>query len=126
MKKSIVVLLVICVTAVFAGPIEKPLKAVIKTPTAVCVECKALIEQKLPTLDEGIVKVVVTPKTGVTTITYYGSRVNIQTIRVLISAIGFDADELQGEESVYKKLPICCKRKEDGGGVPIKKKPGTK
>ena len=39
-----------------------------------------------------------------------------------IANAGFDADDVTANPDTYKKLPICCKKVEDGGGPQPKKK----
>lgn len=103
-----------------------PKQVEIKTPTAVCVECKTIIEQAVPRQVEGLIKINVLYKRGVTLVKWYPDRTNIEQLKTAIANAGFDADEVTANEDYYKKLPICCKKVSDGGGVPKKKKPGTK
>ncbi len=103
-----------------------PKQAEIKTPTAVCQECKDIIEKAVPQQIEGLIKINVIFKRGVTLVKWYPDRTNIEQLKTAIANAGFDADEVTANEDYYKKLPICCKKVADGGGVPKKKKPGTK
>lgn len=108
-----------------AAQMPAPKQAEIKTPTAVCVECKTIIEQSVPRQVEGLIKINVIFKRGVTLVKWYPDRTNIEQLKTAIANAGFDADEVTANEDYYKKLPICCKKVSDGGGVPKKKKPGT-
>jgi copper chaperone CopZ len=109
-----------------SAQMPKAQRAEIKTPTAVCQECKDIIEKAVPLQTEGIIKLNVNFKRGVTLVQWYPDRTNIQEIKTAIANAGFDADEITANEDYYKKLPICCKKVADGGGVPKKKKPGTR
>ncbi|MES2777258.1 MAG: copper chaperone [Bacteroidota bacterium] len=104
----------------------KPQRAEIKIPTAVCEECKNIIETGLPKMVDGLIKVNVIFKRGVALVQWYPDRTNIEELKTAIANLGFDADDITANIDYYKKLPICCKKVEDGGGVPKKKKPGTK
>ncbi len=104
----------------------KPQRAEIKTPTAVCQECKDIIEKAVPRQVEGIIKLNVNFKRGVALVQWYPDRTNLEAIKTAIANAGFDADEVTANEDYYKKLPICCKKVADGGGVPKKTKPDTK
>jgi periplasmic mercuric ion binding protein len=95
-------------------------KAVIKTPTATCEECKTIIEKIAPQYLDGLVKMVVNFKTKQTQVSWYPDRTNIEEIKTAIANAGFDADDVTANEEVYKKLPICCKKVSDGGGPPKK------
>lgn len=103
-----------------------PKQAEIKTPTAVCLECKNIIEQAVPRQVEGLIKINVIFKRGVTLVKWFPDRTNIEQLKTAIANAGFDADEVTANVDYYNKLPICCKKALDGGGVPKKKKPGTK
>lgn len=101
----------------------KPQRAEIKTPAAVCEECKNIIEKAVPEQVDGLIKINVIYKRGITQVQWYPDRTNIEEIKTAISNAGFDADEVNANEDFYKRLPICCKKPEDGGGVPKKKTP---
>lgn len=109
-----------------AAQMPAPKQAEIKTPTAVCLECKTIIEQAVPRQVEGLIKINVIFKRGVTLVKWYPDRTNIEQLKTAIANAGFDADEVTANIDYYNKLPICCKKVSDGGGVPKKKKPGTK
>jgi periplasmic mercuric ion binding protein len=98
---------------------KKPVVVAIKTPQAACVECKDKIE-KFMKYEEGIAKIVVDIKKKITTVTYLSDRTNIENIKTTLANLGFDADDVTANEETYKRLPICCKRVEDGGGPPKK------
>lgn len=98
---------------------KKPVTVQIKTPQAVCAECKDKIE-KFMKVEEGVAKIVVDIKKKITTVTFLSDRTNIENIKTAIANLGFDADDVTANEETYKRLPICCKRVEDGGGPPKK------
>ena len=116
-------LLAISVAGVAQMP--KIQKAVIKTPTAQCEECKAIIERIAPQYLDGLVKINVNFRTKQTQVSWYPDRTNIEEIKTAIANAGFDADDVTANADTYKKLPICCKKLEDGGGPP-KRKTGDK
>lgn len=98
---------------------KKPVVAIIKTPQANCLECKTKIENFMK-YEEGVAKVVVDIKKKITTVTFLSDRTNIENIKTAIANLGFDADEITANEDQYKRLPVCCKKTEDGGGPPKK------
>ncbi len=100
----------------------KPIKAEIKTPAAVCMECKAIIEAAVPKQVDGLIKINVIIKRGITQVQWYPDRTNIEELKTAIANAGFDADDVTATIDYYNKLPICCKKVEDGGGLPKKKK----
>lgn len=98
---------------------KKPVVAQIKTPQAQCLECKTKIENFIK-YEEGVAKVVVDIKKKITTVTFLSDRTNIENIKTAIANMGFDADDVTANEEQYKRLPVCCKKPEDGGGPPKK------
>ncbi len=98
---------------------KKPVIVQIKTPQAHCEECKVMIERFMK-YEEGVAKVVVDFKKKITTITFLSDRTNIENLKTAMANLGYDADDITANEEVYKRLPKCCKRVEDGGGPPKK------
>ncbi|MBN8863306.1 MAG: heavy-metal-associated domain-containing protein [Sphingobacteriales bacterium] len=91
--------------------------AKIKTPNALCEACKTRIETYLKRID-GVQMVNVNFRRGETTVKFLTDRTNIEEIKTAIANQGYDADDITANEESYKKLPITCKKAEDGGGHP--------
>jgi periplasmic mercuric ion binding protein len=121
MKKitTLLILLLGISATLLAQTSKKPITVKINTPSAACEECKTRIESFMK-YEPGIAKVVVDFKKKVTTISYLPDRTNIENVKTAIANVGFDADDIKANPDTYKKLPICCKRVEDGGGPPKK------
>jgi periplasmic mercuric ion binding protein len=119
MKKLQLMLLLIAGFAVGASAQQKKGKVtvIIKTPTVQCEMCKTRIENYM-SHEEGIVKTNVDFKKHTTTVTYLTERTNVENIKALIANCGYDADDVTAEPDAYKRLPTCCKKPEDGGGMP--------
>lgn len=84
-------------------------KAIIKTPTVQCDQCKERIENYL-SREYGITSVNVNVKKKITTVTWITDRTNIENIKAAIATVGYDADDVSADEIAYKKLPACCKK----------------
>jgi mercuric ion binding protein len=89
----------------------------ISTPTVQCEMCKDRIE-KYMIREDGVQKVNVDYKHKKTKVTYVAERTNVENIRTAIANVGYDADGITANEDSYKNLPKCCKKPEDGGGMP--------
>ena len=89
----------------------------ISTPTVQCQMCKKRIESYM-LREEGVQKVDVDYKKKKTKVTYVAERTNIENIKTAIANVGYDADDITANEESYKELPKCCKKPEDGGGMP--------
>ena len=105
------------VTTGFSQTAKKGLQTVtINTPTVQCEMCKQRIE-KYMVREEGVTKVNVDYKHKTTKVTYYAERTNIENIKTAIANVGYDADDITANDDSYQKLPKCCKKPEDGGGM---------
>lgn len=100
-----------------SAPKKKGIQTVtINTPTVQCGMCKKRIETYM-LREEGVQKVDVNYKTKKTKVTYVAERTNLENIKTAIANVGYDADEITANEESYNKLPNCCKKPEDGGGM---------
>jgi copper chaperone CopZ len=91
--------------------------AKISTPTVQCDMCKTRIEEYLKRID-GVTFVNVAVKRKEVTVKFLTDRTNIEMIKTSIANAGFDAAEISANPESYKALPKCCKKPEDGGGMP--------
>lgn len=89
----------------------------IQTPFVQCEMCKNRIEKSLAR-EEGLGKTVVDYKRKTTKVTYYTDRTNIENIKTAIANVGYDAGDVTANTESYNKLPKCCKKPADGGGMP--------
>lgn len=118
MKKFFLLSLVASAFAFTGSAQTKPvLTAIIKTPTAQCAQCKIRIETYLKRHD-GVAEAVVNYRKGETRVKYLTDRINIEEIKTAIANCGYDADEIPATEDAYNRLPLSCKKFEDGGGHP--------
>ncbi len=88
----------------------------ISTPSVQCEMCKKKIETYLNRYD-GIALATVNIKRKETTVKFLSDRINKEEIKAAISNSGYDADEVTAFEDAYKRLPLCCKKPADGGGM---------
>lgn len=114
MHKYPILILALLFSSSLLGQQKKPVLLKVSTPTAICAECKARIEEYLK-IEEGIVKVTVYPTSKYTNILYLTDRTNPENIRTAIANVGYDADEIKADEDAYRELPKTCKKPEDGG-----------
>ena len=98
------------------------LTATIKTPNALCENCKKRIEAYVKPYD-GMLEITVNYRKGETKVKYITDRINIEEIKAYIANCGYDADDVLAAEDAYNRLPKTCKKFEDGGGHPKPKTP---
>jgi len=130
MKKFLIAVAAFCGIAAGAQAQTKALEtAKISTPSVQCDMCKNRIEQYLKRID-GVTFVNVVPKKKEVTVKYLTDRTNIEMIKTSIANAGYDVAkttidktqpaeiEIAANPDSYKLLPKCCKKPEDGGGMP--------
>lgn len=118
MKKFLMTILAaIGVAMVSFGQVKPSQTAKIKTPNILCEDCKKRVTTYLDRYD-GITSIAINTKKGETTVKFLIDRINIEEIKTAIANAGFDADDIPANEEAYKRLPISCKKAEDGGGHP--------
>ena len=122
MKKLLLSFVVFCFVAVSASAQQKAIvTAKISTPTVQCEMCKKTIEDLLKRYD-GVLSVNVKLNKDSTkrevVVKFLTDRVNEETLKAAIANAGYDANEIAANPESYKALPKCCKKPEDGGGMP--------
>lgn len=116
--KLVLILLLGTLSISFAQVKKKALETVtLKTPTVQCQMCKDRIERFMMR-EEGVTKSVVDFKRKTTKVTYWTDRTNIENVKTAIANVGYDAEDVTANTESYNKLPKCCKKPEDGGGMP--------
>ena len=116
--KLVLILLIGVSTASRAQVKKRSLQTVtIQTPTVQCDMCKSRIERYMAK-EEGVTKTVVDYKRKNVKVTYWTDRTNPENIKTAIANVGYDADDVTANPDFYNKLPNCCKKTEDGGGMP--------
>ena len=118
MKQVILSILISAITITGIAQTKAVQTAKIKTPTVVCEQCKDRIETYLKRYN-GITAINVNYRSKETTVKYLTDRINIEEIKTAIANAGYDADDVPANPDSYTRLPICCKKPEDGG--PAKK-----
>jgi periplasmic mercuric ion binding protein len=120
MKKTIITsftLMILCL----GGSAQSRNKAVkdttLSTPTIQCEMCKTRIEEYLRKVD-GITFVNVGVKKKQVRVKYLIDRTNVEMVKASIANAGYKAEEIDANPDSYKMLPKCCKKPEDGGGMP--------
>jgi copper chaperone CopZ len=122
MKRLFFSLLAVSFMTLAASAQQKTVQvAKISTPTVQCEMCKKTIEDLLKRYD-GVLSVNVKLNKDSTkretTVKYLTDRINEETLKAAIANAGYDANEIAANPESYKALPKCCKKPQDGGGMP--------
>ena len=108
MKKILVVITLMFGVSnmVFAGGKTETVK--IQT-SSVCDMCKETIEGKMA-FEKGVKKAVLDVSTGILTIEYNPKKTNPDVLRISVSMVGYDADDVPADSVAYENLHGCCKK----------------
>ena len=116
MRKLLFSALAACLFSIAASAQVKAIETVkISLPTVQCEMAKKQLEDLLKRYD-GVNYVNVNVKKKEVMIKYITDRTNVEILKAAIANAGYDANEVAANPEVYKTLPKCCKKPEDGGG----------
>lgn len=113
--KTKLILAIIAVMAFLAQPtMAQDKKAsnmvTIKIKTsAVCGMCKETIEKTMA-FEKGVKTSELDVKTKIVTVTYNTEKTSPEKIKLAISKVGYDADEVAADPKAYAKLSPCCQK----------------
>ena len=80
----------------------------VNLPTIQCGMCKSSIEAKVGKL-KGVKSVVVDLENKEGHIEFDKATIKLTEVEKAIAAMGYQANNLAGNQEAYKKLPACCK-----------------
>lgn len=87
--------------------------AVINIQTsAQCEMCKEAIEEAFA-FEKGVVSSELNEETKIVEVKYKEKKTSPEKLRLSLSKIGYDADDVKADEKAYMKLPTCCKKPGD-------------
>ena len=80
----------------------------IKT-SSVCDMCKETIEKNMA-FEKGVKKSTLDVESKVLIVTYNPQKTTPEKLRIALSKIGYDADDVPADPKAHKKLDACCKK----------------
>jgi len=80
--------------------------------SAQCGMCQKTIEEGIG-LEKGVKKASLNMENKVLSVKYNAAKTDPTKIRQAVSKLGYDADDVAADTSVYENLPRCCQK--DGG-----------
>lgn len=104
MMAVIVLVLTACATAKDGEPVKRT--AFIQT-NAQCGDCKERMEGVL-NFESGIIYSDLNMEDKKMEVKYNSKKISLAEIKIIISNIGYDADEVKAKKSAQSSLPACC------------------
>jgi mercuric ion binding protein len=77
---------------------------------AACETCQPRIEEELYN-EKGVTDAALNEKESTITVKYNPKRTTPEAIRLAISKLGYDADDIAADKDAVRKLDDCCKKK---------------
>ncbi len=113
--KTLTVLLLLFAMRIQAQAVEDPKFAHLDIHSnTVCETCKKTIESEMIYV-KGVHAVTVDPEAQVIHVEYKAKKTDPDKLRLALTKIGYDADDLKADPKARSGLPMCC-RPEAGGG----------
>lgn len=91
---------------------KKDLVTVEIQTSAICGQCKERLEHEIA-FEKGVKFVELDNDTKILTIKYKEGKNTKQNLKVAITKIGYDADDLIADQEAHDALPKCCQKGND-------------
>jgi copper chaperone CopZ len=109
MKKLIIVFL--CFLTVNAWAQKETVKILTSAPCVDMLCCKEKIEEEMQ-FTRGVTAVDLEIESSILTVTFKTKKTDVDKLRQVISSIGYNADDVKGNQKAHDKLPSCCQHLE--------------
>lgn len=106
--KIILILLLFISNAEVFSQNKKTAEIKIQT-SAECDQCKKKIESNL-VYEKGVKFCSLDVPSKVLVVKYNSEKTSPEKIKLALSKLGYDADEIKADSSAYSNLPACCKK----------------
>jgi cation transport ATPase len=77
--------------------------------SAICGQCKERLEHNIA-FEKGVKSVELDDSSKVLTIVYKEGKNDKEKLKIAVTKIGYDADDLAADPKAYNRLPDCCKK----------------
>ncbi len=105
--KKIILFLFLALSATAFAQQAKTMEIKINT-TIECDMCKKRVESGLA-YEKGVKFSKVDVPTKTLTVTYNAAKTSPEKIKLAVSKMGYNADEIKADTAAYNQLPECCK-----------------
>jgi len=116
MKKiTILLVMMFSLSMIQASTLEKVEKKESKYDTiqiqtsAICGDCKERIEHDMA-FEKGVKSVDLDNETKILTVVYKKDKTTEKDLKVAVTEIGYDADDLPADQKAHDRLPACCQK----------------
>ena len=109
MKKTLLVLAMTFVGITQSLTAQQPTAKLTIRTSAVCPSCKTTIENGM-NLAKGVKNATLNLDSNWVEIDYKPSKTNPEKLRLALTQIGYDADNLPAQPHAYDALMTCCKK----------------
>ena len=80
--------------------------------SAICGDCEERLEHNI-SFEKGVTFVELNDSTKVLTVVYKTEKTDKEKLKIAVTKVGYDADDLAADAKAYEKLPACCKKENE-------------
>ncbi len=77
--------------------------------SAKCNDCKERLEHDMA-FEKGVKAVELDSETKVLTIVYKNNKTTEEKLKIAVTKIGYDADDMPADQKAHDRLPACCQK----------------
>lgn len=77
--------------------------------SAICGDCKERLEHDIA-FEKGVKSVELDNETKVLTIVFRNDKTTVKDLKIAVTKVGYDADEMPADQKAYDRLPACCQK----------------
>ncbi len=108
----IIAILCMAIMQVNAQEIKTTIDTVKIQTSAKCNDCKERLEHNI-SFEKGVKSVELDNETKILTVVYKTAKTNEEKIKIAITKVGYDADEMPADQKAHDRLPACCQKGAD-------------
>lgn len=105
--KIVLVIITILIGTQLFGQDNPKVQTIQIATSAECGQCKKILEDKL-NYTKGVKYAELDVKSKTLTVSYQTKQLSAQNVKLLVSDIGYDADDLPANSKSQRELPKCC------------------
>jgi copper chaperone CopZ len=107
MKKVIAIILLSM--AFFEMKAQSKITSDTLATSTVCGTCKSILEEGLK-FEKGVIRVVVLVEEKQIILKYRTDKTNLAALKMKVSQLGYQADDVPADPKGFEALPACCKK----------------
>lgn len=110
--RKIMIFMIVSLFAITSFAQKTENDTIVIQTSAKCGKCKARLERELM-FEKGVISVSLDNTTKKLSVVYKADKTNPEKIKLAVTKIGYDADEIAANQKAHDRLPKCCQKSAD-------------